>query len=227
MVQENQNKITPIDWKILAEAKSFYQSYNYNYNYIDVPWKCNKESYQLTCPYDSSLPEFEFNSTKNGYLVASGEQSFIEMMFNNTIKPGMYQTITPCFREEKEYSDQTRPWFMKLELCHILYDSQSLDKELLLKLMINMVINFFENYISDLALIPTDIGFDLVSSGIELGSYGYRQAGKYEYLYGTGVAEPRFSIAREISSKKALDRLLEDEEPLSDETRKLLSKMWR
>ena len=224
MEREKQNNLTSINWRFLSEAQGFYQSNNFCY--IDVPWKCDKESYQLTCPYDSTLPEFEFNSTKNGYLVASGEQSFIEMMLKNTINPGKYQTITPCFREEKEYSDKTRPWFMKLELCHILNYSEFENKEDLLSLMMNVVVKFFHNYMSELTLIETNIGFDLMYSDIELGSYGYRQAGQYQYLYGTGLAEPRFSIARNISSQKALDFLLKDQEELSDEEIKELRKLW-
>lgn len=42
-----------------------------------------------------------------------------------------------------------------------------------------------------------DYGYDLLLSGIEVGSYGFREYKNNKWIYGTGLAEPRFSQAFE------------------------------
>ena len=44
-------------------------------------------------------------------------------------------------------------------------------------------------------VVPTKEGYDLMINGIEVGSYGLRMGNGYEWVYGTGLAEPRFSVA--------------------------------
>ena len=41
----------------------------------------------------------------------------------------------------------------------------------------------------------SDESYDIESNGIELGSYGIRQHENITWVYGTGLAEPRLSIA--------------------------------
>jgi hypothetical protein len=43
-----------------------------------------------------------------------------------------------------------------------------------------------------LKVIETEDGWDLELLGIEVGSYGIRRIGDVQYMYGTGLAEPRF-----------------------------------
>jgi hypothetical protein len=45
---------------------------------------------------------------------------------------------------------------------------------------------------------PTDDCMDLTINGIEVGSYGKREFKNIKWIYGTGLAEPRFSIANGI-----------------------------
>lgn len=159
-------------------------------------------------------------------MIASGEQSFIEMMIKDTIKPGKYQTITPCFREESEYSDKTRPWFMKLELCQILQNQSDIEKNI--SSMITEVSKFLNDNLGDIYLTHTNIGCDLYYDDIELGSYGYRQAGQYHYIYGTGLAEPRFSIAKELEREKSIKNYSEEYISEKDEDYlRELRKLWK
>lgn len=52
-------------------------------------------------------------------------------------------------------------------------------------------------YKSDLVVIPQNVASgiqkDIVFRGIELGSYGIREHKYLKWVYGTGLAEPRFS----------------------------------
>jgi phenylalanyl-tRNA synthetase alpha subunit len=126
-----------------------------------------------------------------GYLVASGEQGFIELMIRENLV-GKYFTITPCFREEK-YDELHLPYFMKLELIDTEVDNKKLPA------MINDAKRFFDNYL-ETKVIPTKDGYDIVSakSNIELGSYGIRAYKEFLWVYGTGVAEPRLSQVLEM-----------------------------
>ena len=52
-----------------------------------------------------------------------------------------------------------------------------------------------------LGTISTDEGYDIVLNGIEVGSYGIRQHENLRWIYGTGIAEPRFSTALKIGAE--------------------------
>jgi hypothetical protein len=48
---------------------------------------------------------------------------------------------------------------------------------------------------SSVDIVATDEGYDININGIEVGSYGFREIGDFMWVYGTGLAEPRFSQA--------------------------------
>jgi hypothetical protein len=56
--------------------------------------------------------------------------------------------------------------------------------------------NFMNQY-ARVEVLRTDQGRDLTLDGIEVGSYGYREAGGRKWACGTGLALPRFDVARE------------------------------
>jgi len=60
--------------------------------------------------------------------------------------------------------------------------------------ILNYAEAFFERYL-ETEIVKTDIGYDIVSKkgGFELGSYGIRRCDYLEWVYGTGIAEPRLS----------------------------------
>lgn len=203
--------ITRIDYRLIDEAQRFYAERGWQY--IDVPWIVDQESVFFTVPDNSrvhSLDEYWGNAA----LVGSAEQSFIQLMENSIDDPknwfsGKYQTVTPCFRDEKEHNDFTRPYFMKLEL----FDNTDI---LGLSKMVEEANQFLSRYI-DTKIVKTDTGYDIIDSemGIELGSYGIRTIKRYgRYLYGTGLAEPRYSAiyAERIARNNAYENGIRERE---------------
>lgn len=169
-----------IDWQRLADAEAHYTSAGYRPTH--VPWIVSRKAYRETAPGDKLHMQ-----TVGGYLVGSAEQSFIQLLLDGR-SPGKSQALTPCFRWEEEYDDLHHPYFMKLELFSPHFAKYDLNT------MINDAIAFFDRYTSPV-VTPTDIGYDLTDlrTGIELGSYGVREASGRRFVYGTGLAEPRLS----------------------------------
>ena len=165
-----------IDWFLVSKAIMFYT--NNGYEYIEVPWIVSLEAIRST--FDG-----EPLKSKEGCLVGSAEQSFVQMMIDGKLKAGRYIAATPCFRNEI-YDNTHFPYFFKLELIHFL--EKSLDD------CICLSASFFNRYTS-VSVVDTNIGKDLYVNDIEVGSYGVREFGKFYWTYGTGLAEPRFSIA--------------------------------
>ena len=155
---------------------------------LEVPWFISEKAINATRPEGARL----FN-TPFGYLPASAEQSFIDMMLQDKLPHGQYQTLTPCFRD-----DNLDEWhlnaFMKLELIDTRPSADYLE------------IMRWAQFCLGKWLIPIDgpkvdvvqIGpheHDLVIDGIEIGSYGKREFNGFTWAYGTGLAEPRFTMA--------------------------------
>lgn len=181
-----------IDYSKIAKAQEYYNKLGYKY--IEVPWLVSKQANEVTKP--QGIKDYE---TFNGCLVASGEQSFIQLILNNKLNYGLYSCITPCYRNEKEYNEYTYEYFLKLELIYYFnHIGDEIDNQILK--MLYDAKRFFSNYIcwDKLNIVNTNIGYDingvLNDKEIELGSYGYRKWNSYKWIYGTGIAEPRFSL---------------------------------
>lgn len=177
------------DW--IDRAIKFYQ--NRRYWYVpDAPWIVSDGPYHATKPEGST----DF-STFMGNLVASGEQSFLEMMQKGILgESGLYVCCTPCFRDEIVYNALYRPYFLKVELiCTFPTRPQTTIHSLL-----NDAMDFFTNdlKLKDCEKVETNDGYDIEYKGVEIGSYGVRQWGDFEWIYGTGLAEPRTSYLRSI-----------------------------
>lgn len=170
-----------IDYQKIADAVKHYSAYGFES--IEVPWFVTQESLDVTRPLGTRL----FDSFA-GCLVASGEQSFIEI--RNQLSPGRcYQCVTPCFRDEPAIDELHRLYFIKQELITVI---DKLNEEIELRQMIDVARSFFKNYGSPV-VEKTDIGHDITINGIEVGSYGIRQHEDFRWVYGTGCAEPRLT----------------------------------
>lgn len=181
-----------IDYKVIADAVEFYKGKGYRY--VEAPWFVTLDSLNVTRPEKSR----EF-STFSGCLVASGEQSFIEM--RNDLCPGRkYQCVTPCFRDEEKHDWTHLRCFMKCELIIPLWKDD--DPEHYLEVMMNDAVTWMGRY-GGVRLVKTDIGHDIFHGDTELGSYGHRQYKGFRWVYGTGIAEPRLTQALEIQKKKS------------------------
>ena len=175
-----------IDYNLIGKAQTFYKALGYQN--VDTPWLVSPEAIKATLPSNAQIIRTTF-----GCLVGSGEQGFIQLMLESKLRPGKYQTSTPCFRDEKEYNDFTRLSFFKTELIWYMPTVE-------LNVAYNEVLNnalscMFEiSNAEALDVIQTPDGFDICCNNIELGSYGVRQMGPHTWVYGTGLAEPRFSL---------------------------------
>ena len=179
-----------IDYGIITAAVIHYEKLGYKY--IEVPWIVSLDSMLVTRPKGTRL-----FSTFAGELVASGEQSFIEM--RNELKQfEMYQCVTPCFRDELVKDELHLQYFIKNELIFVV--NPYCEAERLVIEMVNHALSFFSIYgkteVVDLPIGNAYYNKDIIIDGIEVGSYGYRFIDKnFGWIYGTGCAEPRLSQA--------------------------------
>ena len=178
----------------INQANFYYQLHGFKY--IQTPWLVKDEISNITKPEDKK--NFYIN---DDVLVASGEQSFLQIILEGEIQPGKYCTTTPCFRDETEDILHKR-YFMKTEL--IIWDykeNNSITEEELLN-MTELATSFFEKYLP-VKCVKTNIGYDILdtNSNVELGSYGIREYENIRWMYGTGCAEPRFSHVYQLHKK--------------------------
>lgn len=174
--------ISMIDYSILAESVIFYE--NRGYDQIEVPWIVPRAFDDITRPGKKSPILVGEDSS----LVGSAEQSFIYLLSRGILKPGQYQAITPCFRDDVEDLLHLKQ-FMKNEL--IKTDKVNNDQ---LTSMVTMALDFVHAYNKEASIIETESGFDIVLGDIELGSYGIREHYNLKWIYGTGCALPRMQV---------------------------------
>ena len=193
--------MTPkIDYLTLGAATAEYK--RRGYKYVEVPWMVQPAAINATLPDcatslviargekllgPNELVPYGFECG----LVGSAEQGFITM----GLPPGAYVGVTPCFRHEPTLDLFHQTTFMKVELFVTLEDA-SLDR------VIYDASEVMSLY-TDQPILPvaTADGIDLTISGIEVGSYGERTHPYFgKWIYGTGLALPRFSVANALSS---------------------------
>jgi hypothetical protein len=186
-----------IDYSKISHAVDFYASEGFEY--IEVPWIVSKKVNTITAPKDVKL----FDNFL-GCNVASGEQSFLEMILQNKLSPGRYVCCTPCFRDEKTLDNFHFNWFEKVELIDFLGNNKFTEYQINSRLdfMLEKAETFFKKYL-DIEVIDTSDGRDIISKKhkIELGSYGIRNYDNFSWVYGTGIAEPRLSQVLSLEKK--------------------------
>jgi hypothetical protein len=183
-----------IDYGRIDRSINFYE--NCGFSRIESPWTVTKEISGITKPEGKT--DWEILG-KNKVLVASGEQSFLYLYLKGFLPKGKYQTITPCFRDEAFDKTHTK-YFIKNELIITdVVSEKSLDN------IIHYCKQFFESELKvDVFVKKTEIGYDLEVNGIEIGSYGIRSCEYLDWVYGTGVAEPRLTMIKNIINKNGI-----------------------
>jgi len=170
-------------WYRLLSAITYYNSQGYKF--INLDWTIDEKTSLITKPFNRK-DFFVYDKV----LVASGEQSFLELISNGKLEPGKYCGITPCFRDENVIDELHQNYFMKVELIDTLNpNKKGLDN------MITCAENFYSNYLKTRTLEIQDEMYDILDdkNGIELGSYGTRCHKNINWVFGTGLAEPRLS----------------------------------
>lgn len=179
-----------INYKFIHDAGVFYESKGFVR--IEAPWTVTEAVSCITKP--KGKKEFKLEHDDGKVLVASAEQSFLYLYLKNFLPKGTFQATTPCFRREAFDSLHTK-YFMKTELIDTLnVNTLRLDE------VVNIALEFFSTILpsKDLKVTGdglTNLAFDIEYKGIELGSYGIRSCDYLEWIYGTGIAEPRVSNA--------------------------------
>lgn len=170
-------------WTRFGAALEWYR--HLGYEYVDVPWIVPSEFVEPTLPLGKSPWVVQEGLNTRGSLVGSAEQAFWQLLSHNILaRDRRYMAITPCFRAEEQYSEIIRPWFMKLELLA--------PRDAPVAEIADHAHRFFRRWYPGALVIRTEEGLDITYNGVELGSYGSRRD---EYVYGTGLAEPRFTLA--------------------------------
>lgn len=212
-------------WEYISQSINLYQ--NAGYEYIDVPWIVTRDALAVTLPpYKTGFSIFEtmrLNSEAN-CLVGSAEQSFIDMMISGhpaMRAGGRYVAASPCFRDDAP-DELHKTWFFKVELIDVFPGALTRvgPKREEAWRMCNTALRVMKDVAGagddEMKIVETPEGFDIEYCGIEVGSYGVRvlnhPKAKYEWVYGTGMAIPRFQIASDVhlkESRKGWDRFVE------------------
>jgi seryl-tRNA synthetase len=187
-----------INYLRLGKSIEFYEKKKYQR--LEAPWWVPVEIMNITLPEGKDTLSSLYYLPKNQKsLVASGEQSLLYLANQGLLTKGKFQTVTPCFRDEVQ-GPVRRKFFMKNELM-VAHSNKKSD----LEKIIDDAYNFFKTQVPHknlLSIVKTCEGFDIEYNKIEIGSYGIRQCSFLDWVYGTGVAEPRLERAIKASLKK-------------------------
>jgi len=186
-----------INYGLIDLASHYYDSHKFKR--IESPWLVTQEISDITkAPGLSSYIVRKDIETKEKTFVASGEQSFLYLI-NKGFLPdsGSFHTITPCMRNDTFDLTHTK-YFVKLELID--FDTRNkIDADVEVNLMIHTALGFFKKHVESSRLSVEKVlntefpAWDILLDGVEIGSYGYRECLFCNWIYGTGLAEPRFS----------------------------------
>lgn len=183
-------------WQNLTRALEYYT--DIGYEYINTPWIVDDKTIRETLPY--TMPYIGVTSTimLTEGLVGSAEQGFISMI-DSLENNKDYCSLTPCFREEENGYDEIHfPWFMKVELfCKNPNEDEYPALDRFHEDAFNLFKELNDNKTLGFSLTKENDIEDINLNDIEIGSYGYRKLSDgNRILFGTGLAEPRFSIAK-------------------------------
>lgn len=175
-----------INYGIIDDSIEFYQQRGFKR--IESPWTVTPAISGITKP--PGAKDFVIQD-RNKVLVASAEQSFLYLYNKGFLPNGMFQSVTPCFRDEPFTSLHTK-YFIKNELIYTGFDEEESESEL--QLVIDAAAAFFARWNVKTKMIKTgEDSYDLYHEEVELGSYGIRKCDYLTWIYGTGVAEPRLT----------------------------------
>lgn len=173
------------DWNLIKKALEYYTGLGYIYK--ETPWIVSPEITELTCP---DIQKSLHNTTQS--FVGSAEQGFIQLALQGQLIPGVkYVSASPCIRLG-ETDELHQEQFFKVELYSLSQDET----------VLNSFIDDASLFFSQMSLVmpcvvetsdPSTV--DININGIEVGSYGTRSAQDIAWTFGTGLAEPRFSLA--------------------------------
>jgi hypothetical protein len=177
-----------------------YWKQQHAFQVVPLPWMAPESAMAHTRPLFGPGPGLE-PATDVGALVASAEQAFMWLQAQGLLahEAQGYIGWTPCFRNEQHYDAYHHHYFLKAELFETAGDAPHQQ----LRRMVDRVKAAWQQlarqeggprHHREEVSTGTD-SLDLYVQGVELGSYGVRPRLAHEghYLYGTALAEPRWS----------------------------------
>lgn len=178
-----------IDYARIGRSIDFYSLKGFQR--VEAPWTVTKAVSDATRP--RGAPDWTITE-KGKVLVASAEQGFLYMLVKGMIPTGFQklQSVTPCFRDEPFDFSHVK-YFVKNELFVTGFDPG--DEDDLIQQVMGSAREFFTKELGgeNVRVVREGRGFDLEVQEVEVGSYGFRQYEGHRWIYGTGLAEPRFS----------------------------------
>lgn len=194
-----------IDYGRISRAVDHYVGIGYTY--IEAPWLVSKSISDITRPEGAS-EYFVNKGDKTKVFVASGEQSLLYLIVKGYLPLGNYVVVTPCLRDDT-WSGSHSKQFMKVELMNFISSTNSsiqpkiVDINQLIDEVTNDALRFMTEESSPFEITCKETqargshikSYDIEANWIEVGSYGYRRHQHIHWIYGTGLAEPRFSNA--------------------------------
>lgn len=180
-----------VDWSRLAAAVGLYRGMGYEY--VELPWFADPEVLAITCADRTRIMEV----TGFGGLLGSAEQAFLAEDLAGRLPNGRCVACTPCFRAEPIIDRLHLPGFMKVEL----FRSDRTDEAALRDMLTDAVSVMSRLAGTKVDVRSTDEGCDIEIESVEVGSYGIRSARGLTWVFGTGLAEPRFSTALALRAK--------------------------
>lgn len=185
----------PIDWNLINSAIRYYRKCGYKY--IEVPWIVHESVNKMTLPNNVSSLTIE----NKGSLIGSAEQGILSLVVNNQLEKGKYVACSPCFRNEPKLDRLHQTYFMKVELYNDL-DVNENTVSSMIQTVENFLLSEFENIRRyNIIKEKTNYETDILLNGIEIGSYGIRTINAHSWVYGTGLALPRLTLAMETNNK--------------------------
>lgn len=185
-----------IDYSLLSSASEHYT--DLKFARIEVPWLVSKPISDLTAPLGANTYIVQKDTEhKQKAFIASGEQGFLYLINKGHIPShGMYQTTTPCLRDDSWDATHMKG-FIKLELIKYSTTENFKGIDMVFDL-VDAAVSFFKKHVDEsrlkiVASMEDSYCFDVTLDDIEIGSYGYRSCMFCNWIYGTGIAEPRFS----------------------------------
>lgn len=181
--------MTTIDYDLLGRAVKMYEGLGYTQ--VEVPWWVSREVIMATAPDEDCI--FSLGGDRD--LIGSAEQGFLAIW--DTLSVGHpYMAVSPCFRAGDVKPPYNQETFMKLELiirCGDRYLEShfrtiTFDAKTVFGLLGSRVATDRVGRHDD-----DDVQWDYTHNGVEIGSYGVRKFRGEYYVYGTGIALPRFS----------------------------------
>lgn len=183
-----------IKWGMLNDTVEHYQQYSStsslrHFVFIDVPWLVSEKAIRST--FNGKIHE----AFPGQYAVGSAEQSFAQLLLDGSLNPkGRYVAISPCFRDEPVLDDLHQNHFMKVELFQA-FEGDPVEAYILACDAASWFEKLSKRFYGDhkIEVVQTPDGYDVEANGIEVGSYGIRHWEGFSWVYGTALAEPRFS----------------------------------